>query len=142
MLVNPFLRTLDTLYTLLIKLGSNLQSLFLLYMRLTWGHQFFINGLKERGFTGGLEIVGGILLIIGFASRLIAIPLMILMFTILGTVHAEPLSQLRFITEPFILVHQAPYPFLITSILVFVFGPGWISVDGWIKRWIEKQPKY
>lgn len=164
MLANPFLRWVERIYRLFIKVGSNLQSLFLLYMRLTWGHQLFFAGLHKLSNIAGttqlfakldipaplfhayevglLEVIGGIFLFVGFASRLIAVPLIILMLTALSTAHAEYLANLRFVTDPLILVIQQPYPFLITSVLVFIFGPGRISVDAWLKRWIDKQPRY
>jgi putative oxidoreductase len=164
MLTNPLLHWLEKLYGILIKIGSNLQSLFLLYMRLTWGHQLFLTGmdqLKEIGAFAALlakfhypapsfhaheiailELVGGFLLFIGFFSRLIAIPLILLFLTTLSTIHADALASFRFVAEPMTLVLQRPYPFLITSLLVFIFGPGRLSFDAWIKRWLSKQPRY
>lgn len=164
MLSNPFLYWVDKLYSFFVKIGSNLQSLFLLFMRITWGHQLLLTGVDKLKdipgtvelFTklnipsplfhayeaGILESVGGILLIIGFASRLISIPLILLMLSALSIAHAEHLANFRFITDPHILVMQEPYPFLITALLVFIFGPGRISLDAWIKRWVSHQPKY
>lgn len=164
MLENRLLYWLDKLYGIIVKVGSNLQSLFLLYMRLTWGHQFLlagINKLKNVSSTiaffeklgipysefhahlvGGLEAVGGILLILGLFSRLISIPLIVIMITALSTAHAESLSNFSFILDPKSLVSQNPYPFLITTLLVFIFGPGRISLDAWIKRWVSNQPRY
>ncbi|MES2272668.1 MAG: DoxX family protein [Chlamydiota bacterium] len=164
MLTNPFLHWTEKFYNFIIKIGSNLQSLFLLYMRLTWGHQFFITGLGKLGaidkvtqfFTtlqiphphfhaylvGSIEAICGFLLFFGFASRLAAIPLIFIMFTALGTAHAHNLTNFLFITNPLTLVRQEPYPFLITALLVFIFGPGRISVDAWIKRWLHRQPRY
>lgn len=164
MLVNPLLRWIDKFYRFILGIGCNLQSLFLLYMRVTWGHQFFLAGIDKlkdipgtvEMFTklnipspvfhayqvGILEAVGGILLIIGLASRLITIPLIILLLTALSTAHGEYLAKFRFILDPHILVIQEPYPFLITVLIVFIFGPGRISFDAWIKRWADQQPKY
>lgn len=149
-------------YSLFIRCGSNLQSLFLLYMRLTWGHQFFLFGLQKLGdidktaaffqslhipsplfhayFVGGVECVGGFLLVIGLASRLIALPLTVILLVALNTAHAQDISNLHFFFEPLLLVKQPPYPFLITTLLMFIFGPGRISFDGWLKRWAQKQP--
>ena len=163
MLVNPTLRRLEKLYTPFIRVGSNLQSLFLLYMRLTWGHQFFLHGLDKlthveetlhffasQNFgqplfvtylTGTVELVGGFCLFVGFASRLVAVPLIVQMLVALSTVHAAALSNYKFLFEPLSLVKEAPYPFLITAALVFVFGPGRISIDGWLKRWLLRQPR-
>lgn len=164
MLANPFLYWVDKFYSFFIKIGSNLQSLFLLYMRATWGHQILlagVNKLKDIPGTaavfaklnipsplfhayevGIVEAVGGILFIIGFASRLTAIPLIILLMTALTTAHGEALQNLNFLSDPHILVIQAPYPYLITAFLVLLFGPGRISLDAWIKRWLSFQPKY
>lgn len=164
MFKNPLVHLFAKLYGLLIKIGSNLQSLFLLWMRLTWGHQFYITGsgklanidrVVEFFISLGIpyahfqaylvsytELIGGILLMLGFASRLATIPLIIAMVTALATAHAHLLTHFDFFFEPSTLVHEAPYPFLITSLLVFIFGPGRISVDAWLKRWVDKQPRY
>ena len=164
MLQNTFLRRMSKFYGFIILIGSNLQSVFLLYMRLTWGHQLFLTGLtKFRDIDSFikvlaannypaphfhayeiaiLEIIGGVLLFLGLASRLIAIPLILLTLTILTTLHADYLGNFRFVTDPLILAIQQPYPFLITSLLIFIFGPGRISLDAWIKRWLSHQPRY
>lgn len=164
MLENRFLYWMDFIYSFFLKIGSNLQSVFLLYMRLTWGHQLLLAGMDKLDhikdtaifFTklnipyplfhaysvGWFETIGGLFFILGFASRVISIPVIIIMFTALTTAHIEPLEQFKFLTDPHTLVAQAPYPFLVTALLVFIFGPGRISLDALIKRWIEKQPKY
>ncbi len=164
MFESKFLRTIDRLYGWVVRAGNNLQSLFLLYMRLVWGHQFVLTGIAKfihintviqffssLGFShpelvsytvAGFETVGGICLFLGFISRLAAIPLIIIMLTALSLVHTEAFIQLRFLLEPTRLVQQAPYPFLLTAVLVFVFGPGRVSIDAWLKRWASKQPKY
>ncbi|MCI0617278.1 DoxX family protein, partial [bacterium] len=119
-------------------------------MRLTWGHQFFLIGTgklqnisKTIEFFDQLgipyshfhayevalfETIGGILLIVGFASRLISIPLTIILITALSTAHADALSNFKFILDPKSLVGENPYPFLITTLMVFCFGPGRISI--------------
>jgi putative oxidoreductase len=164
MFKNRLLQCIAVVYNWLVKLSSNFQSLFLLWMRLTWGHQFFLAGagklahvaevtqsfaalgLKDAAFhaqlVGWVELIGGACLIAGFASRLVAIPLAITMVTALHVAHAAPLAHFRFLKEPSSLVHETPYPFLITSLLVLFFGPGRFSIDGWFKRWANRQPKY
>lgn len=161
---STFLHVVATLYGWIISIGSNLQSLFLLWMRLTWGHQFFLSGtgklaqmdpviaylttlnIPHSSFHAHLiaytETLGGIFLCLGFLSRLTAIPLACIMIAALSIAHGENLSHFRFLTDPSALVHEAPYPFLITALLVLAFGPGRISIDGWIKRWADRQPKY
>ncbi len=159
-----FLRIMDCCYGWIVKSGSNFQSLFLLYMRLVWGHQFFLAGMGKFSnmdtviqFFASLnlahpefvayavaffEVVGGICLFLGFISRLAAVPLIVIMISALSLAHSDAFIQLRFLFEPARLVHQAPYPFLITAFLVLIFGPGRVSIDGWLKRWASKQSKY
>lgn len=164
MFENRFLHIVDRIYGWFVYIGSNLQSLFLLYMRLVWGHQFFITGIAKFAHidtvsqffvslnlshpvltsyaVASFETVGGLCLFFGFISRLAAIPLIVIMVSALSLAHTEAFVQLRFLFEPALLVHQAPYPFLLTALLVFIFGPGRVSIDAWIKRWVSKQSKY
>ncbi len=158
---NWVLRSFALFYQTLIKIGSNLESIFLLYMRLTWGHQLFLIGthkwqhiaqtaefFSQLGMghsswlayaIGSLEILSGICLILGLASRLIAIPLICLLITALSTAHAEDLTRFEFLLTPAMLALQAPYPYLITAILMFIFGPGKISFDYWIQKKIKER---
>lgn len=159
-----FLNWISRFYNFFIKTGSNFQSLFIFYMRATWGHQFFILGLAKLGsiepisklfsslaipaptlsayLVAIMEAVCGFMLFIGLGSRIAAIPLIFIMLVALSTAHGANLSGMKFLLEPQSLVKEAPYPFLITSLIVFIFGPGRISVDAWIKRWLDKQQKY
>jgi putative oxidoreductase len=93
-------------------------------------------------FVGYCELIGGSLLVLGFASRLISIPLIVIMLTALSTAHAAKLTNFQFILDPRALVSENPYPFLITVLLVFFFGPGRLSLDALVKRWVSHQPKY
>lgn len=157
---SKILALFDWIYRGIFYVSSNLKNLFLLWMRLTWGHQFILAGLKKISniegttqffasyniwwpkfhayFVGYTELIGGGLLILGLLSRLISIPLAIFMIVALGIVHGDALSGWRFITEPHTLVHEWPYPYLITCLLVFFFGPGRLSLDAWIKPKMEK----
>ncbi len=161
MFVSPFLNRTESIYNYFIKIGNNLQSLFLLYMRITWGHQFVLTGwgklhaieqtaeffaslhishpLFHAYFVGWIETLCGFFLLVGFASRIISIPLIIAMLTALSTAHAPDISNFRFLFQPLSLVKQTPYPFLITCILVFCFGPGRISIDAWLKHWAKSK---
>lgn len=164
MLANPFLYWLDRIYSFFILIGSNLQSLFLLYMRVIWGHQLFLSGVRKLSDIAGtaaffakigipapefhayevgiIEAVGGFCIFAGLASRILSLPVIFVMLTALSTAHAENLGGFDFLFNPYLLVVQQPYPILITALLVFIFGPGRISVDAWLKRWVNHQPKY
>ncbi|MDE3055933.1 MAG: DoxX family protein [Verrucomicrobiota bacterium] len=165
MLRNPFLRRTEIFYRFFIRIGSNLQTLFLLYMRLTWsypiveegfyklrlllaenphytalrtGHPFLTSPLVEWSL-----VLCSFCLAIGFASRLAALPIVAITLALLvatpeGTIEA-PLSSLL---NPHFLVKKLPYFLFVTAALVFCFGPGRISVDAWLKRWAERKPKY
>jgi putative oxidoreductase len=137
------------LYQLLIAAGSNLQSLFLLIVRLYWGWQLAQSGwgklhniekvtefltslnLPAPGptayFIATLELVGGILLFLGLAARLIAVPLTINMILAYITADREALSSV--LSDPDKFYAAAPYTFLIASLLVLIFGPGRFSID-------------
>ncbi|HSX38236.1 MAG TPA: DoxX family protein [Chlamydiales bacterium] len=161
---SSLLHFIDRLYSLIIKIAGNLQSLFLLYMRLTWGYQLmhmgwaklrsidtaiayfaslhFSHPVFDAYLAGAIEFLGGCCLFFGFASRIACIPIALLALAALSTAHAPHISNFRFLLQPLSLVRQTPYPFLLTSLIIFIFGPGRISIDGWLKRWSEKQPKY
>jgi len=155
---------MEMFYGFFVKIGSNLQSVLLLYVRLTWGHQLFLTGLDKlknienvvqlfsklhipaptfHAYEVGIfEMVGGILLVLGFASRIITIPLIVIMISALSLAHAEALAGFQFVISPQTLVLQTPYPFLFTALMVFIFGPGRVSLDAWLKRWISHQPRF
>lgn len=90
-------------------------------------------GLPVPGFTAALvgltELVGGTLLALGAGARFAAAALVVVMVTALGTAHAsEAFASLEAFTQ------QAPYPFLVASLVVLFFGAGRFSVDGLTRR--------
>jgi len=136
-------------YRLLIRVSSNVQSPFLLAVRLYWGWQFMQTGwgkLTDIGkvvgfftdlgipapalnayFVSALEFGGGLLLILGLGSRLIALPLVINMIVAYVTADREALFSI--FSSPDKFTGAAPYTFLIASLMVLIFGPGRVSVD-------------
>lgn len=88
-------------------------------------------------FVSLLECVGGILLILGLASRLISIPLIVDMLVAYITADREAFTS--FFSDPDKFMAAAPFTFLMASLLIMVFGPGSISLDYLIKRFIEKR---
>jgi putative oxidoreductase len=147
-------------YGYLIVGASSLQSIFLLVIRLHWGWQFFITGKgklgdidKVTGFfqslgipfptlnaylSGTTECLGGLCLLFGIASRLTTIPLIFTMIIAYLTAEHEALQSL--FSDPDKFTGADPFLFMLTAIIVFLFGPGWISVDGLLKRiFVEKK---
>jgi uncharacterized membrane protein YphA (DoxX/SURF4 family) len=143
MFKNSLLNLISSLYSRLIKIGEHFQSLFLFYIRITWGYQFFLSVQPtDTDPTIFFKRVCGFLLLIGFGSRLAALPMVIWMFMTLSTQHEPGMSQLRFLLDPLSLAKETPYPFLMTGLTIFIFGPGKISIDAWIKRIAERRAEY
>ena len=93
-----------------------------------WGVPFPIN-VYVSGLT---ECVFGLLLLAGFASRSITIPLIINFCVAYLTASREVL--LGIFSDPDAFVSDAAFLFLLASVIVFIFGPGLFSVDALIKR--------
>jgi putative oxidoreductase len=141
-------------YELLIAGASTLKSPFLLAVRLYWGWQMFVAGsahlsdvpamverFQEWGvpfptfnvYVSGLtEIVCGLLLLVGLASRLITIPLIVNFCVAYLTASREVVLNL--FNDPDAFVSDAAFLFLLASLIVFIFGPGAFSVDAVLKR--------
>jgi len=136
-------------YRGIIDAGEVFQSFLLLALRLYWGYSFFQAGLGKLNhisniagtfasigipfpelnayIVGYIECIGGACLIAGFASRLVAIPLAIVMVVALLTAHSN--ATFNLINDPDEFINQAPFTYLLTSLIIFAFGPGVISVD-------------
>lgn len=126
-----------------------LQSPLLLLVRLYWGWQFAETGWGKLhhlhrvvGFFGNLgiphpglvapfvsatEFVGGILLILGLASRLTGLVLAIDMFVAYWV--GDPAALHSILSDPGKFWNADPYTFLFAALIVLVFGPGLFSLD-------------
>jgi putative oxidoreductase len=149
--------TLQWLYGILITIGNALRSPVLLVMRLYWGWQFFLAGkgklmdlAKPTEYFQSLgipfphanailaactECFGGLLLLVGLASRLISIPLMIVMIVAYATADIDKLRAI--FTEPDKFLTADEFLFLLTAVIVFVCGPGLFSLDALIGRFFK-----
>ncbi|MBZ5504491.1 MAG: DoxX family protein [Acidobacteriia bacterium] len=157
--MNSLTSKLEVLCNWFLKAADSLQSPFLLAIRLYWGWLFLESGIgkfshiekvisffTELGipaptlnayFNASLETVGGILLILGLASRLIAVPLLINMIVAYITADREALTA--FFSESGKFFGADPFPFLLVSLLVLIFGPGWLSLDTVVAAWWKKR---
>ena len=78
-------------------------------------------------FISGLEFVGGILLAIGFGSRVIAFLLAADMAVAYYVGDHDAL--LSFFSDPDKFYAAAPFTFLVASLIVLIFGPGKLALD-------------
>lgn len=144
-------------YELLPRIGTSLQSIFLLFVRVYWGWQFIQTGwgklhslAKVTGFFTSLglpiphvtaifvsllEFGGGILLLLGLGSRFISVALIIDMLVAYITADREAL--LSFASDPGKFYGADPYTFLFAAVLVFLFGPGRFALDTLLKTMVE-----
>jgi len=161
--MKAFLDFLDLVYGWFRKGAEFLQAPFLLAVRLYWGWQFWMSGTgklsdisKVTEFFAGLgipaphfnayfvayvEAGGGILLILGLGSRLIALPLVVDMIVAFLTADREALGYI-FSAESSDKFYKAdPFTFLFISLIILAFGPGLLSLDTMIKRYRGSRKK-
>src|SRR5260370_8019303 len=134
---DAMMQIVEKYYRLFVRVSSRLQSPFLLAVRLYWGWQFMQAGwgkltdigkvanffttlgipapLLNAYFISALEWGGGLLLILGLGSRLIALPLTIDMLVPYVTADPQPLFSI--ISNPDKFTGPAPYTFLLPSFL-------------------------
>src|SRR5690349_14114811 len=151
--------TSRNLYRLLLRIGNSMQSPLLLAVRLYWGWQFWQAGWgklqdisKPIGFftdlgipfpvfnawlVSILECFGGILLLVGLASRLIAIPLVIDMTVAYLTADREALKSI--FAEPGKFYGADPYTFWFAALLIMIFGPRSFSLDWLVRRFLQRR---
>jgi len=149
---------LTKLYELLIRVASYLQSPFLLLVRLYWGFQMAQTGWGKLHNMAGvteyftslgiplpavttplivwLEFVGGILIMLGLGSRLLA--LLLACDMLVAFVVGDRDKLVLVFSDPDKFYAAAPYPFLLAFLIVLIFGPGLVSLDALIAR--RRQP--
>ena len=90
-------------------------------------------------FIGSLECFGSLLLIIGLASRPLALLIVISMTVAYLAADFEAVSSI--FSDPDKFVKADPFPFLLTALIVLVFGPGLFSIDALMKRILRRREK-
>lgn len=135
-------------------IGEYVSNWLLLIVRLFWGIQFARAGwskLQDLESTTAffaklgipypelhaplvayIEFIGGILLAVGLLSRIASIPLSITMIVALIVAHGASLGDLTAI------VKEAPFNFLVASLMVLSFGAGKYSLDYLFGKAISK----
>ena len=144
-------------HALFSKVASSLSSPLLLLVRLYWGWQFsqagwgklhrlpqvteFFASLNipmpglNATLVSGMEFAGGILLILGLASRVTALLLSFDMLVAYLT--ADRMALQSVISDPGKFYTADPYTFLFAGLLILIFGPGRFAVDSFV-TWCQK----
>jgi putative oxidoreductase len=149
-----------------IRCLSYLQPVLLLALRLYFGWGFFKAGLGKLQHIGntaeyfaGLDIplptlnaylagatecFGGLLLLLGAASRVVTIPLIFTMLVAYSTQHIDELRPLWTLLNdgrynPASFFKAAPFPYLLTALIVLLFGPGAFSIDGLLAWFFDRK---
>jgi putative oxidoreductase len=139
--------------------ASCLQSPFLLAIRLYWGWQFFQTGWGKlhniphvteffqslhipmpganAWIVAIMECFGGLLLMAGLGSRLVAFALAFDMIIAYITADSEALKSIFTDSDKF--VQAAPFPFLLMTLTVLAFGAGIFSLDWLIGKNLSKK---
>lgn len=141
------------------------QPVFLLIVRILIGWSFLLHGtgklshpiaaakdfagwgipmpLANAYISGTAEAVGGGLLILGAASRLITIPLIVTMCVAYATAHKGVFECMAADPSGFVesFISAPPFPYLVVVLVVLLFGPGLFSVDGLLKRFTFNKPR-
>jgi putative oxidoreductase len=143
-------------YELLVTVANLLQSPLLLALRLYFFWQLFQTGQGKLSnitkfihffrdlhipaptvnayFVSSLECFGGLLLMVGLASRPLALMVAISMSVAYLTTEQEALMTFFSNSDKF--VKADPFPYLLTALIVLAFGPGLFSIDALLKRWV------
>lgn len=152
------MNALTNFYNLIVKIGNSLQPVFLLILRLFGGYAFYQVGLGKLEnisnvtsyfetlnipfpefnayFVGGVECVGGILLLLGLGARLASLFLVILTLTAYLTANMDEVMQL--FQNPVLVTMQDPFLYFLTAVIILIFGPGLFSLDALLKRRINR----
>ncbi len=130
--------------------ATRLRDPFLLSVRLFWGCQFALAGFGKLsnldgaasafaswGFpapeahalmAGGIESIGGLLLVLGLATRPVGLLLSVTMLVAMGTAHRSELLASGLMDATPILT-ALPATYLLASLQSLIVGPGNWSVD-------------
>ena len=137
--------------------GELLQSPFLVLLRVYFFWQLFQTGQGKLAhiednsdyfaslgiplptlnayMAGATETFGNLLLIVGLASRLTAMPITVVMAVAYLTADLEAVTGI--FSDPDKFVKADPFPYLISALIVLAFGPGKFSIDALIKWGVD-----
>ncbi len=145
-------------YSALTKCGEFFQPILLLAMRLYWGGSLVLSGWGKLHnisnvsdyfaslhipfphfnayLVGTIEFVCGLCLFLGLASRLVTLPLIVILIGALVTDNLAALLNVW--NDPQNFIMQLPFNYLLAALIVFAFGPGKISLD-YLIEWLSRK---
>lgn len=154
------MKRIGRLYLKCAGLASMLKSPFLLAVRLYWGWQLIQTGwgklhhldqvaeffsslnlphpVLAAHFVSGLELAGGIALVLGLATRPFGLMLTVNMLAAYWTADREALTS--FLSDPGKFYSAAPYTFLFAALMVLIFGAGLFSMDAVLENVFWRAP--
>jgi len=154
------MNAITKLYTAATAALDRLQPLLLLAIRLYWGFQFAQDGygklthlsrvteffsslnLPAPGatalFVGLVEFGGGILFAFGIGSRLVSLVLFVNMTVAYLSVPDDRTNFSHILSNPSDFYNATPYTYWFAALIILIFGPGWIAVDTFFRRFYER----
>lgn len=142
----------ETFHNRYSSIVSYLQHPLLLLIRLYWGYDFFQTGLGKLNnlegtteffvslnipfpafqafFVGNVEMIFGILLMIGLGARYFTVPLIVIMSVAYLTDDREAL--LNIFTDPESFVFATPFLHFFALLIIYTFGAGIVSLDAFL----------
>ncbi len=165
-MMTNLVQTAKKWYQTQIRYVSYAQPALLFLLRLYFGYGFFKAGLGKLEnientaeyfagldiplptlnayLAGATECFGGLLLLLGAASRVVTIPLIFTMLVAYATQHLDELRPLWTLRDdgsynPATFFKAAPFPYLLTAMIVLLFGPGAFSIDGLLKWLLDRR---
>lgn len=148
------MKSIVAMYAHFERFAVYLRSPFLLFVRLYWGYQFAqsgwgklhrLDGVAEffgslglpaphltATFVATVELVGGILLILGLMSRLTGLVLSVNM--LVAYITADRMALFSIFSDPGKFYIADPFTFLFAALIVLVFGAGLFSLDALLHK--------
>lgn len=91
----------------------------------------------NAGFVSSLEFVGGLCLILGLGTRIFAFLLSGSMVVALLTADQQTFLE-KFPSD---LTEVTPFVYLLFLIWLVLMGPGPLSLDGWVSKWLRRDTR-
>jgi putative oxidoreductase len=135
-------------------LAGLLRPVFLLVIRLYWGWQFFLTGKGKLThldrttdyfaslsipmpklnaiMAGSTELVFGLLFLAGLGGRVVPVPLIGLL--VVAYITSEQAALHAFFSDPDKFLTADPFLFLFAVVIIFIFGPGQLSLDALLSK--------